>query len=122
KSYNWGSASQDYAYYRDIYPENLFERLHVLDIGKSGQTIVDLGTGTGFLPRYLNKYGAFFIGVDISKEADSATQSDFGWEFRWDRFGDNEEITCSRVGYNRCFKKRITCYEHNLLSPSGGCQ
>ena len=68
KPYNWGNASKDYANFRDIYPENLFDKLHALDIGKSGQLIVDLGTGTGILPRYLNKYGASFIGVDISKE------------------------------------------------------
>jgi SAM-dependent methyltransferase len=66
KPFNWSDTSEDYARYRDIYPDNLFEKLHALDIGKPGQTVVDLGTGTGVIPRQLKRYGAKFFGVDIS--------------------------------------------------------
>jgi SAM-dependent methyltransferase len=68
KTYYWGKTSEDYAKFRDIYPNDLFEKLHALDIGKEGQTIIDLGTGTGVVPRYLGRFGAKFIGVDISAE------------------------------------------------------
>ena len=62
----WDQVSGDYARYRDIYPEDLYERLHALGIGLNGQTIIDLGTGSGVIPRYLGRYGAQFIGVDCS--------------------------------------------------------
>lgn len=32
-----------------------------------GQTVLDLGTGTGVLPRNMHKYGAKWIGTDISQ-------------------------------------------------------
>ncbi len=68
KPFDWGRTSDDYARYRDIYPDDLFEKLHALDIGKKGQLVVDLGTGTGVVPRHLSRFGAQFIGVDISAE------------------------------------------------------
>ena len=84
--HSWGQASQDYARFRDIYPGSLFEKLHALDIGRQGQTIIDLGTGTGAIPRYLAKFGATFFGMDISKEQiDQARQLSTGLNLaiRW---------------------------------------
>jgi ubiquinone/menaquinone biosynthesis C-methylase UbiE len=66
KEYDWGNTSLDYARYRDIYPDSLFKKLQAIGIGNSSQTIVDLGTGTGAVPRQFKKCGAKFIGVDIS--------------------------------------------------------
>lgn len=54
--------------YRDIYPDSFYKNLLSLGIGLKGQSILDIGTGTGVLPRGLYKYGARFVGVDISKE------------------------------------------------------
>lgn len=64
----WGKTSVDYAKYRDIYPPVLYERLAALGIGIHGQKVLDLGTGTGVLPRNMYRYGARFTGVDISKQ------------------------------------------------------
>ena len=68
KPFDWGRTSEDYGKYRDIYPDSFYENLLSLGIGKKGQKILDLGTGTGVLPRGLYRYGAEFIGTDISSE------------------------------------------------------
>ncbi len=68
KAFDWGRTSNDYGIYRDIYPSSFYENLLSLGIGLKGQRILDLGTGTGVLPRNLYHYGANFIGTDISSE------------------------------------------------------
>jgi len=66
--FDWGRASEDYAKYRDIYPPAFYTKLRGLGIGLPGQHILDLGTGTGVLPRAMSAQGARFTGVDISPE------------------------------------------------------
>lgn len=65
KGFDWGRTSKDYAKYRDIYPEEFYERIIDLGLCTNGQSILDLGTGTGVLPRNMYKYGAKFTGADI---------------------------------------------------------
>lgn len=65
--FDFGKASKEYAKYRDIYPEELFTRLHELGIGKKDSKWLDLGTGTGVVPRGMAKYGADILAVDISE-------------------------------------------------------
>lgn len=67
KFFDWGKTSQDYAKYRDIYPEIFYQKLLERNIGKAGQKILDLGTGTGVLPRNMYPYGAEWTGIDISE-------------------------------------------------------
>ena len=67
KGFDWGLASEDYAKYRDIYPEEFYKRIVDLGYCTEGQTVLDLGTGTGVLPRNMYKYGAKFVGTDISE-------------------------------------------------------
>ena len=66
QEFDWGRASPDYAKYRSGYPESFYEVLAALGIGKPGQRILDLGTGTGVLARAFAKRGALVTGVDIS--------------------------------------------------------
>jgi SAM-dependent methyltransferase len=66
KGFDWGKASKDYARYRDIYPEEFYEKIIACGICTEGQRVLDLGTGTGVLPRNLYRWGAKFIGADIS--------------------------------------------------------
>lgn len=67
KAFDWGKASGEYAKYRDIYPEEFYKKIIDLGLCTKGQKVLDLGTGTGVLPRNLCKYGAEFVGADISE-------------------------------------------------------
>jgi len=49
KTIDWGKTSQDYAQYRPGPPPRFYATLQAFGIGLSGQTILDLGTGTGLL-------------------------------------------------------------------------
>lgn len=66
KPFDWNRAATDYAAWRDIYPPDFYQKL--LDAGfcGSGARVLDLGTGTGVLPRALYPHGARFTGIDAS--------------------------------------------------------
>lgn len=67
KGFDWGLASKDYAKFRDIYPEEFYQKIVHLGLCVKGQFVLDLGTGTGVLPRNMYKFGAKFTGADISE-------------------------------------------------------
>ena len=67
KTFDWGNASEDYAKYRDIYPEEFYQSILELGLCRDGQKVLDIGTGTGVLPRNMYRYGASWIGTDISE-------------------------------------------------------
>ena len=67
KEFDWGNTSKDYAAYRDIYPDDFYQRIVDLGLCTKGQKALDLGTGTGVLPRNFYKFGASWTGTDISK-------------------------------------------------------
>ena len=67
KSFDWGKTSEDYAKYRDIYPKEFYDYILNLGLCKDGQNVLDIGTGTGVLPRNMYKYGAQWLGTDISE-------------------------------------------------------
>lgn len=62
--FDWSLASRSYAAWRDIYPAAFYQRLLDRGLCVRGQRVLDLGTGTGVLPRALYQYGAEFTGVD----------------------------------------------------------
>jgi cyclopropane fatty-acyl-phospholipid synthase-like methyltransferase len=66
-TFDWGRASDDYAKYRDIYPDEFYRRILELGLCGEGKRVLDLGTGTGVLPRHLYKYGAKWTAADISE-------------------------------------------------------
>ena len=68
KAFDWGRTSEDYARFRDIYPPEFYERIIRLGLCAKGQRVLDLGTGTGVLPRNMARYGACWTGADISPE------------------------------------------------------
>jgi ubiquinone/menaquinone biosynthesis C-methylase UbiE len=68
REFDFGGTSLDYSKYRDIYPESMYAKLYDAGIGRQGQTILDLGTGTGVFPRGMYRYGAKYTGIDISEE------------------------------------------------------
>jgi ubiquinone/menaquinone biosynthesis C-methylase UbiE len=65
--FDWGKASENYAKYRDIYPEKMFEEFYRLGFGRKGEKCLDIGTGTGVIPRFMYKYGARLYGIDIAE-------------------------------------------------------
>ena len=65
--FDFGRTSEDYAKYRDIYPDAFYQRLLVLGVGTHGQHVLDIGTGTGVIPRNMYRYGAHFTGTDIAE-------------------------------------------------------
>ena len=66
--FDFGKTSEDYAKYRDIYPPSFYKKLVDFGIGLEGQSVLDLGTGTGVIPRAMVHLGAKFTGADISAE------------------------------------------------------
>ena len=67
QAFDFGRTSEIYAQYRDIYPECMFQKLADLGLGIQGQKILDLGTGTGVIPRGMYKYGGQWLGTDIAE-------------------------------------------------------
>ena len=61
---NFGKAAGDYGAFRAGFPDSVFDRLATFDVGLPGQSIIDLGTGTGTLARGFAQRGCDVIGVD----------------------------------------------------------
>ena len=61
---DFGRTAKDYAAHRAGFPRELFVRLSAMGIGRSGQRLLDLGTGTGTLARGFARRGASVMGVD----------------------------------------------------------
>ena len=68
KAFDWGRTSEEYAKYRDIYPEKFYKKIVDRGLCTEGQKVLDIGTGTGVLPRNMYRYGADWTGTDISPE------------------------------------------------------
>lgn len=67
KTFDWGNTSEDYAKYRDVYPDEFYQSIIDLGLCRDGQKVLDIGTGTGVLPRNMYRHGAKWIGTDISE-------------------------------------------------------
>lgn len=66
KPFDWGKTSLDYAKFRDIYPKEFYQKIVDRKLCIDGQSILDVGTGTGVLPRNMYQYGAKWRATDIS--------------------------------------------------------
>lgn len=58
KAFDWGKTSADYAKFRDIYPQEFYDKMIKRELCIKGQRVLDVGTGTGVLPRNMYRYGA----------------------------------------------------------------
>lgn len=87
KAFDWGRASKEYAQYRDIYPKAFYEKLVELSLGVKGQNVLDIGTGTGVIPRNMYGYGGDWTGIDISENQIAYAKQlsqDAGMNIRYD--------------------------------------
>ncbi|HTW08994.1 MAG TPA: class I SAM-dependent methyltransferase [Acidimicrobiales bacterium] len=64
----FGRTADDYATHRVGFPPSLFDRLASFGLGKPGQSVVDVGTGTGTLARGFALRGCRAVGVDPAPE------------------------------------------------------
>ena len=67
KAFDWGKTSADYVRFRDIYPQEFYDKIINRQLCISGQSVLDVGTGTGVLPRNMYRFGAKWTGTDISE-------------------------------------------------------
>lgn len=67
KGFDFGRTSENYAKFRDIYPREFYEKIIDKGLCVGGQNVLDIGTGTGVLPRNMYQYGATWTGIDISE-------------------------------------------------------
>lgn len=64
---DFGKTASDYGRHRAGFPPEFFWELRRLGIGMAGQTVVDLGTGTGTIARQLALQGCKAVGIDVSE-------------------------------------------------------
>ena len=67
KAFDWGRTSEDYAKFRDIYPPVFYEKILNRGLCRDGQRVLDIGTGTGVIPRNMYRFGAKWTGTDIAE-------------------------------------------------------
>ena len=66
---NFGLTAEDYAKHRAGFPDVFFARVFNEGIVREGDSLVDLGTGTGTLARGFAQRGCDVIGLDISAQS-----------------------------------------------------
>jgi SAM-dependent methyltransferase len=66
RAIDWSRTSADYAAHRPGPPPRLFDVLAALGIGRPGQRLLDIGTGTGLVAREFARRGAVVSGSDVA--------------------------------------------------------
>lgn len=68
QDFDFGNTSINYAKYRDIYPQSLYDNLKKEGVcSTNNSNLLDIGTGTGVLPRGLQPFNGKIMGIDISE-------------------------------------------------------
>ena len=120
KPFDWGRASRDYARYRDIYPQEFYQRILDAGLCTMGQTVLDLGTGTGVLPRNLCPYGARFTGIDSAEhqiEQARILSADAGMEIDY-LCGRVEDVDFPEASFDTVTACQCFFYfDHETLAP-----
>lgn len=64
---DFGKSADDYALHRKGFPPSIMTRLADLQVGLPGQSVLDLGTGTGLLALEMARRGCDVVGLDPSE-------------------------------------------------------
>ncbi|MGA3221937.1 MAG: class I SAM-dependent methyltransferase [Acidimicrobiales bacterium] len=64
----FAKTAADYGGHRAGFPSSLFDRLAAFGVGRAGQDVVDVGTGTGTLARGFARRGCRVVGIDPAPE------------------------------------------------------
>lgn len=120
REFDFGRTSEDYAKYRDIYPAKFYQKILSKGLCADGQRVLDIGTGTGVLPRNLYNYGAKFTGIDISANQIEqakllAQNADMRIDFQCVSAEDCEFDSGSFDVATAC--QCFTYFDHNRLAP-----
>jgi SAM-dependent methyltransferase len=67
KGVDFGRTAEHYGRHRPVFPDAFFVRLSAYGIGRQGQRILDLGTGTGTIARAFASRGSEVTGIDVSE-------------------------------------------------------
>ena len=128
RSFDWGRTSADYARFRDIYPPEFYAAITELGLCINGQRVLDVGTGTGVLPRNLYAAGAEWTAADASAEQlAQAAQLSKGMDIRYIAL-PAEKLAFAPQSFDvitacQCFwyfrHERTAPLFHELLKPGG---
>jgi SAM-dependent methyltransferase len=101
KTIEWGKISDDYAKYRTGQPDSFFDYMRTFGVGKKGQDILDLGTGTGAMALRYAQRGASVTGIDISPEQITAAQ----------KLAQEQRLACE---FQVCAAERLNFKQHSF--------
>jgi len=128
RAFDWGRTSDDYAKYRDIYPEEFYKKIIDRNLCIEGQKVLDLGTGTGVLPRNMYRFGAKWTGIDISvNQIEKARELSAGKDIDYYAvaaeeldFEDNSfDVITACQSFFYFDHERIVHNLHRMLKPGG---
>lgn len=117
-AFDFGRTSSDYAAYRDIYPQVFYDKILNRKLCIKGQDVLDIGTGTGVIPRNMYRYGAKWTGTDISAEQiEQAKRLSAGMDIDY-YVSPAEEVTFNENSFDvvsacQCFGY----FNHEILAP-----
>jgi ubiquinone/menaquinone biosynthesis C-methylase UbiE len=126
--FDWGRTSSDYAKFRDIYPKEFYDKIIEYGLCMKGQKVLDIGTGTGVIPRNMYKYGAKWTGTDISaNQIEQAKILSENMDIQYLAFAtedlDFAENTFDVVTACQCFfyfkHEEVAPILHKIIKPNG---
>lgn len=128
KTFDWGRTSSDYAKFRDIYPQEFYDKILERNLCTAGQEVLDLGTGTGVIPRNMYQYGANWTGADISaNQIEKAKELSKGMDINY-LVSPAEELKLPECSFDiitacQCFEyfrhEKMASVLHRLLKADG---
>lgn len=126
--FDWGKTSEDYAKYRDIYPQEFYQKILERNLCVKRQRVLDVGTGTGVIPRNMYKYGAEWVGTDISEgQIEEAKQLSIGMHIDYytvaaediDFPNDTFDVVTACQCYWYFDHEKSARVFHRILKPNG---